>query len=639
MLFQPLKIKKMVLKNRLVMAPMVTNFATPEGEVTDRLIHYYKERARGGVGLIILEASCVTPNGKSGPHKLGIYDDIFISGLEELVNVIHESGSKIAAQLHHGGNIVSPFTSGEYPVSASTIPCERIGAIPRSLTEKEIKELVKAFGIAAERAKRTGFDTVQIHAGHGYLINQFLSKRTNKRSDEYGGSLRNRMRFLLEILESIRERVGSDYPIMARINGKDFLEGGFGIEDSKLVAQELENASLDVLHVSGGTWDSLEKMLPPMYGPKGLLVNLAEQIKKNINIPVACVGRITDPIMAEEILEEGKADLITLGRALIADPEFPQKTLEGRLKDIRYCIGCNNCVDRLFSKLDINCSINPSMGFEGQFNISQAFNPKKVLIIGGGPAGLEAARTAALRKHEVFLYEKNSSLGGQLNLASIPAGAADIKRLIEYLVYQCEKEGVTIKLGVNNSEKAIDELKPDIVIFAVGASPKTPEIPGSKMSHVHTAHDVLAGKVTVNGKVIIIGGGLVGMETADFLANQGKDVAIIEMLEDVGLDAGFLLKKLLLERLNSRGVKIFVNTRAEAITSSGVVGSRSLGCHPGSRNFAADIIVLATGSKSNKDFLQETDLNNLSYFVIGDCLEPRKIINAIHEGSRTGREV
>jgi NADPH-dependent 2,4-dienoyl-CoA reductase/sulfur reductase-like enzyme len=361
-------------------------------------------------------------------------------------------------------------------------------------------------------------------------------------------------------------------------------------------------------------------------------------MRKCVNIPVACVGRITDPIRAEEILEEGKADLITLGRALIADPEFPKKALQGRLKEIRYCIGCNNCVDRLFDRLDVNCAINARMGVEERLKMRPVSRPKRVLIIGGGPAGLEAARIAARRKHEVYLYEKSGSLGGQLTLASTPPGTSGIKRLIEYLVYQIEKEGVRTKLGVNISTKTIDKLKPEKIIIATGASPENVEIPGSKLGHVYTAHDVLAGKARLGKDVVIVGGGLVGMETADFLSDQGKTVTIIEMLEDVGLDAGFLVKKMLLERLNSSGVRIFVNTWVEAITRDSVIGSRSVGYHPGKRSFPADTVVLATGSKSNRDFLQKLDLKDVSHCLVGDCVEPRKIKDAIHEGFRAGFE-
>jgi 2,4-dienoyl-CoA reductase-like NADH-dependent reductase (Old Yellow Enzyme family)/thioredoxin reductase len=561
---------------------------------------------------------------------MGLHEDRLIPGLKGLVDLIHSAGVRISSQIHHGGRQVNVRnTGGQYPVSASSIPAGREAVIPRTLKIEEIEDLIEAFGQAARRSLAAGFDAILIHAAHGYLIHQFLSPLSNTREDRYGGTFARRLRFLQEVVRRCQEVVGKEYPLMVRISASEFIPGGITLKEGQKIAGYLEKWGVKAIHVSGGTHDTVEMEIQPMAIPRGCLVHLAEGIKKAVKIPVGTVGRIVDPKMAEEILQQGKADLITLGRALLADPEFPRKAQEGRDEDIRPCIGClQGCRDRLYQGLPITCLVNPQAGFEKEYRIKPSEKPKKVFIIGGGPGGMEAARVAALRGNKVTLVEKKGQLGGQFYLASIPPGKQEIKVYLDYLVRQLNQLGVKLWLNQELKPENGKEIDADVLILATGGSFLRPDIPGGDQENVLTAWEALIHPEKNGKKVVIIGGGSVGAETADFLLHQKKEVTLIEMLPEIATDKEKVNRKVLLHSLGEKGAKIRVLTQAKAIIPEGVEvefnGRKEL--------IAADTIVLATGVKENREL--EVALKDwpAEIFLIGDCVSPRKAIDAIHEG-------
>ena len=636
-LFEPISIGSMKLKNRIVLAPMATHYADENGAVTTRLKNYYAERARGGVGLIIIESGYIHPLGRGGLRRLGLHHDGLIKGLKELVGLVHAEGSKISSQLHHAGKQVNVMAlHGIYPVSSSSIPAAMEGVVPKTLKIQEIEELVEAFGQAARRSLEAGFDAILIHAAHGYLIHQFLSPCSNARKDLYGGTFFRRIRFLKEVVHHCREVVGRDYPLMVRISASEFIPGGITLKDAQKISRYLEAWGVDAIHVSGGTHETQEMELPPMDIPRGCLVPLAEGIKKVVRIPVATVGRIVDPQMAEDILREGKADLITLGRALLADPEFPKKTREGKIEDIRPCIGClQGCRDRLYEGHPITCLVNASAGFEMEYRLKTAEKHKKVVIIGGGPGGMEAARVAAYRGHEVTLYEKNDHLGGQFHLASLPPHKGEIKFFLEYLTRQIKKLGVKVHLNQKMTPDKLSQIQADVIILATGGIINKPEIPGIDQENVFTAWEVLANPERVGENVLVVGGGAVGAETGEFLVDLQKEVTLIDMVKEIALDAERTHRKLLLRRLGEKGVKVRVMTQAKAIRKEGVEvefnGQKEI--------LPADTVVLATGVKENKELEECLKGLKVEFYKIGDCQSPRKAIDAIHEGFRTAFQI
>jgi 2,4-dienoyl-CoA reductase-like NADH-dependent reductase (Old Yellow Enzyme family)/thioredoxin reductase len=633
-LLSPVQIGTMKLRNRIVMPPMVTNYATNDGAVTKRLKAYHETRAKDGVGLIIVEASYVHPSGKGFTNEVGIYKDELISGLKELTEAVHRHGAKIAIQLYHAGRQTTSKVTGMSIVAPSSIPCPVEQEMPKELSVDEIKELIEAFGQAARRAKEAGFDAVEIHGAHGYLLNQFLSPYSNKRTDEYGGIFENRMRFPLEVVKKVREEVGTDFPVIYRMSAEEYVKGGLTIEDTKIFAQKLVEAGIDALHISGGVYESAAMIIQPAAIPQGCFVENAAAIKKAINskVPVIVVGRIKDPVMAEQIIQEGKADLVSMGRALLADPELPKKISEGKTQEIRKCIGCNRgCIDRLFQDVDIACAINALTGHETEFDLqTPAKNKKKVLVIGGGPGGLEAARVAALRGHKVvILYEKQEELGGQLRIAAVPPHKEEINDLTNYLISQVEKSGIRIIKGKEADIKMIREIKPDVVIVATGSEPIIPEIPGVSQKNVVTAHDVLRGSVSVGKKIAVIGGGMVGCETAEFLADKGKQVILIEMLNDIALDVGSLVRALLLNRIAEKKITILTKSKVREISTNKVIIEKE---DKTEEITGIDTVVIAVGSRHKNELLKSIEGEGIPFYAVGDCVEPRKIMDAIHEG-------
>jgi len=634
-LFEPIKIGIMELKNRIVMPPMGTNFASEDGFVTRRLVNYHLERTKGGVGLIIVEGAYVELRGKGSIRQLAVDDDNKIPGLKELASTIRVNGAKAALQLFHGGRQSHSSIISSQPVSASEVFCRLTRETPRPLTVGEIQDVIESFSEGARRAKAAEFNAVEIHGAHGYLINQFLSPLTNKRTDEYGGGLKGRTRFLLEILERTRDKVGSDYPILCRINGDDYIEGGLTLEETRKIARMLEAAGVDALHVSGGIYDSPTPVTTgPMALPRGHMVHLAAEIKKVVNVPVIAVGRINDPELAEEILRQGKADLVSMGRALLADPELPRKAASGAFDDIRRCTACDECITRLFFNEDIACSVNAALGREEESRIGKAEVHKRILIVGGGPAGLEAARVSTLRGHEVVLYEKSCRLGGQLNLAVVPPHKEEMNNVLLYLENQIHKLGVKVALGEEVTPLLVEKVKPDVVFIATGSVPTIPEIPGAKGDHVVTATEVLAGNTSVGEKVVVAGGGMVGAETAEFLAENGKKVTILEMLRRIGMDMVPMAILMLYQRLKKLGVVMITNAKVEEITKDSVIYEKD----GVKQTVEADNVVLAMGSRPNVNLMNALDGKAAKIYPIGSAKEPGNILKAIHGGYRLARE-
>jgi len=643
-LFEPVKIGKLELKNRIVMPALNTKFGTEFGAVSDRLIDFYVERAKGGVGLIVIENTCIDwPVGKAGTSPIRADEWKFLHGLHDLAEAVHPYGVRIATQLQHTGRQGSSLTSaeGQQLVAPSAIPCLPTGGeMPRELTIAEIEVLIGKFVLGATITKEAGFDAVEIQGGHGYLINQFMSPYSNKRNDEYGGDFEGRMKFALRIVEGVRVVVGPDFPIIFRFSADEFIEGGLTLEDNKLIAQRLESAGVDALSVVASIYESppwFTRIYPTMGMPAGCNVPLAQEIKKVVNIPVIVVGKLGNPVLAEQVLRDGKADLIAMGRPLLADPELPRKAAEGRLDDIRPCLCCNEaCAGSSSHMWRISCVVNPAVGKEREYEVEPAKKPKRVLVVGGGPAGMEAARVAALRGHDVTLYEKERSLGGQLIPASVPQFKQPIKELVEYLKNQIGKLGVKIELGREATPALIKGLKPDVVILAMGASPLIPEIPGVNGGNVATASDILLGKKEAGDKVVVIGGGEVGSELAWFLAEQGKKVTIVEMLYGVAATMNMFSRFYLVDKLAEFGIEILTNTTAKEITDKGVV---AVDINGNKQVIEADTVVIAVGFTSNNELGEKLRGEIPEVYTIGDCVKLGKIWEAIHGGSRVARQL
>lgn len=634
-LFSPININSITFKNRIVMPPMCTNFATIGGAVTERMIAYYTARALGGVGLINVEFAYVRPDGKVFEHMLGIYDDKLIPGLQRLTEAVHKGGAKIFIQIAHGGRRAHSDITGTAPVAPSAIP-RLSGEVPHELSKEEIEELIQAFILAASRAKKAGFDGIMLHMAHGYLLQQFLSPFSNKRQDEYGGDLEGRARFPLEILRGIRKEVGGDYPISCRLCGDEFIKGGFDLNQSISVAKMLAANGANFLEISAGTHETGFMITAPPYYPMGFLSPLSAAIKKEVNIPVGIVGRIHKPEVAEQILEEGKADLIAVGRALIADAEWANKAKEGKPEAIRPCLSCNQgCADRMYWQRDISCTVNPLVGRETIFPMQIASKKKKVIIIGGGPAGLEAARVAASRGHNVYLYEREKKLGGQLNIASIPPGKGRLEELRAYMIREIEKLSIKV-IHKNLTAADIRKINPHWIIIAVGGKPKLMENDSFDDPRVVTAWDVLLRKKEVGDKVLIIGGGQVGLETAHFLLEQGKEITILEMLKQVGFDMSPRARKMVLEKLVQGGVEIITEAKALLFDNGEVIFERG-GLKEKIKG--TDSIILAVGTEAEDPKIPELKKLKLPVKFIGDAFSPRKLLNAIHEGFDIGMEI
>ncbi|MGV1718097.1 oxidoreductase [Vibrio furnissii] len=630
-IFKPLSINNLVLKNRFVVPPMVSNYANEDGTCSEQFMAYHEEKAKGGWGLIIIENYKINPDSGGFVKLPGLWHDGQIKSHKELTDRVHRHGAKIAAQIYHAGRETSAEITGVQPVAPSAIPDPVVNAMPRELAIEDIELLVEQFGDTALRAQIAGFDAVEIHGAHGYLINQFMSPFSNKRTDKYGGTILNRARFALEVIANIRAKVGKDFPLIYRMSVNEFVEGGLTTEDSKVIAILLEEAGINVIHASNGVYASSDRIIPPTAVSHAWSASISEAIKKVVSIPVIAVGRINDPFIAESVLRANQADLISMGRASLADPHLPNKAQAGEFDKIIRCIGClQGCIQRNAAQLPIKCLVNPFTGHESERQIHPTTHHKKVLIVGGGIAGMEAAITAAQRGHTVELYEKSDRLGGQWVLAAIPPTKEELGSFTAWQIQQLHTLGVTIHLNTELTLNSIQTSQADAVIVATGALPFIPNIPSSDRAHIVTANDILQGQAQAGHRVVVIGGGLVGSETAAHLANHGHDVSIVEMAAEIFVGTPSSTKKYLLEDLQRHQVTILTNTQMKEIRSHSVIIENQRGEQQELSDI--DSVVMAIGSRPAPMDIESLKDHVTHVVKIGDAHQVRNAMDAIEEG-------
>jgi len=662
-LFKPVRIGKLELPNRVVMTAMHLNY-TPGGKVSERLIAFYEERARFGLSLAIV-GGCTVDEYSGSPDMLSLKDDADMDGLKRLAEAVHRAGGHLFAQLYHAGAYAhSVFLGGKQALSPSGVFSRFTKETPREMTRSDIIWVIENFAKAAQRAKDAGFDGVEILGSAGYLISQFLSPLTNKRDDEYGGPLENRMRFGLEVLRAVRQQVGSDFPVSYRIAGNDFVPGSHTNEEAKAFAQALDREGVEAINVTGG-WHETRVPQLLMSIPYGAFTYLARGVKEVVNAPVIACNRINDPLVAEEVLRQGAGDLVGMARAFLADPQILEKAKEGRLQDIVHCIGCAQaCFDHVFMMRPVSCMLHPRSGREFEIREDKAPRPKKVWVIGGGPGGMMAASTAARRGHDVTLFEEKEQLGGQLLLAGAPSMRSDFRRAVKDLEMQLRNSGAKVRLGQRMDRGKIRRGRPEVVIVATGARPIVPDIKGVELGNVVSAWEVLEGKVPVGREVVIIGGGAVGCETAlhicesgtisaetlKFLAFQKAEswevlerlitrgwrrVTIVEMLERIGQDIGISTRWAMIQDLHRLGVRVITGAKAKEIQPDGVLIQRG----EKEEKVPCDTVILAVGSRPLDEISQKIVGFVPEIHVIGDAKTPRKALDAIWEGYEVGRTI
>jgi 2,4-dienoyl-CoA reductase-like NADH-dependent reductase (Old Yellow Enzyme family)/thioredoxin reductase len=634
-LFTPFRIGRLELRNRIVMPPMATNFAGEDGSVNGRHIAYYLKRVKGGAGYITFEHTGILRQGRAFPNMALLDSDQNIPSFKRLVDAVHGEGGKIVIQINHAGRQTSASITGSPIVAPSPVPCPVRNEMPRELSVPEIQRIVQAYGEAARRVKKAGADGVEIHMAHGYLLCQFLSPFSNIRKDEYGGDRHRRMRMAMEALRAVREEVGSDFPVICRLSADEYVEGGLKLEESQEIAKALERNGADALHVSACVAASGYLNHPPYYAEEGIFVHLAEGVKSVVAIPVITVGRIRTPELANRIVEEKKADLVSMGRALIADPELPGKALAGRTGDILSCISCNRCVLSI-RKGALQCAVNPETGREEVFQLEKTDRPKRVWVIGGGPAGMKAAEIASRRGHDVTLYEKKGQLGGRFLLAAIPPGKQVLSEFVDYLKARLEKLPVRLILGTPFDPSSSKEERPDVIILATGARPAYPAIDGMEKSQAISVDDALSGSVAVGSKVLIVGGGGIGAEAADHLSELGKEVTLVEMMGGIALDLVGHLQHFLNVRLKAKGVHVLTQTKAVRFE----MGALWVENPHGTRKLEGfDTIIVALGSVSNDEMAERLRGKASEFYVIGDALRPREVMEAVFEGEEIALKI
>ena len=635
-LFSPFSIKAIQLHNRIVMPALASFLIGKDGSISDATIEHYRRRAAGGPAMIIMEANAISPEGVVSAHQARIYDDRFIAGLSKIAAVIKSEGSVPAIQIHHGGRQTSIKVIKCKPLAPSPIPCPTIRGEVEPLTIDGIHGLVQKFSDAAERAEQAGFELIEIHGAHGYLINQFLSKVSNIREDEYGGDTVGRSRFAIEIVEEIRRRVGPQFPLSFKISAQEFMPDGLTVTESIEILKLLVNAGIDVVQVSAGNDITAEWICQPMFMKKACLAESAAQIKKALNIPVMAVGRINDPMVANEVLSKEQADLVCIGRGLLADPEMPNKTREGRLDEIRTCIACNTCMEAIFRRGRIECLVNPMLGREQEMAFIPTQNPRKIMVVGGGPGGLNLAWVAAKRGHEVHVFEKRSSLGGQLLSGSIPGHKKELNSLIKFQEKQIEKFGVHCYLNQEIRTSDIQAFDPDVVVLATGSMPAIPQVEGNNSKIVLTYADVLNGIPPTFKNAVIIGGGATGLELALYLAEYGCHVRIVEMLAKTAGDLESITKKMLLGKLKEQNVDIMTETKLVRVENNGAVVTRGDGTE---LLVEAEKVIFATGTRPCNQLYEKVKSLGYETYQIGDCRKARTAKAAIYESAVLGRSL
>lgn len=619
-LLSPGRIGTLDLKNRFVVPPMGTNFGTYDGEVTDDMVAYYRRRAKGGFGLIIIEVTAIDRKGKAIMNEVGLWDDSQIPGFKKLMDAIHEEGAKVVVQLHHAGRqSVPPYIFGENPEAPSRVACPVLNYPPDAMSNERVWEVIDQFGDAAVRAKKAGADGVEVHGAHGYLVAQFMSPHANKRTDEFGGDFFGRMKFPQEIFRNIRKKVGDEYPLLFRFGHDEKVNGGRTLEESVMVGRMAEASGVDALDISIMTYASTPYMSAPPAMPHGFNQFPTKVIKQGVSIPVISVGRY-EPAIAESALLNGCADFISFGRESIVDPDLPLKVEQEKYDEIFPCIGCTqSCLGYLNAGGSIRCLVNPLSGMENKVDMSLVENPKKVLVAGAGPAGLVAAFLAAKKGHNVILAESSGEIGGQFRLAAVPPCKQDIATAIRAYINHCKKEGVDIRLNTPVDEALIKSIDPDTVILATGGVPLRINLPGIDGENVIDAVDVLSGDKVPGNRVLVIGGGMTGVETADFMAEHNKAVTIVEMRGDIALDEASAPRFFLIPRLKEHGVDWYVNAAVREILPDGVSYEQNGEIHT---LLGYDTIVLALGVRANNPLEETVKSLGKPVYVIGDANQP-----------------
>ena len=640
-LFSPIKIGNTTVKNRIFMPPLSTNLGN-KGYVTDELVAHYRARAKGGVGLFVTEVVTVEPTYVYLPGDMSIHDDSFIPGWKKLVDAVHEYDAKILPQLFHPAYMAFPIPGTPQLIAPSNVGPYYAKEAPRPVTKEELKTIIRQFGEAAGRVKQAGGDGVEIHAAHAHgLLGGFLSPQYNKRTDEYGGDINGRLRLTLEVIEEVRRVCGEDFIIDVRISGDEYSDGGLNINDMIYVSKQLEKAGVDMLHVSGGTTIARGSSIPAPGTKLGTHSALSEEIKKYVHIPVTSVGRILEPWFAEEMIANGKADACMIGRANLCDPEFVNKAMEGRDEDIRPCIGCLRCLNGIMFGKRVSCTMNPSFELENEDNVPLAEEKKNILVIGGGPAGMEAAYIAKKRGHHVILCEKQGELGGLLRLAVVPVGKQDLARVIKFMRRRLEEVDVEIRLNTEvTAEMLQNEFAGYEVVASTGASPIVIQ-PFTGFKQWMTADDILAGRTFPGRKVVIIGGGSVGCETADYLAPivndrfpRNRDITVIEMADEIMLKEAGAVRSNLVLRMMKKGIHIITKATVDRVEESAIHYTQ------GGNSYViddADTLVFATGYKVDPAMEEMLKAAGATYHMVGDAGTVGNLKDAISTGYEIAR--
>lgn len=642
-LFSPIKIGETTVKNRIFMPPISTNLAD-KGYVTDTLVEHYAARAKGGVGLIVTEVTTIEPVYTYLPGDMSISDDSYIPGWKKLTEAVHKYGAKILPQLFHPAYMAFPIPGTPRLIAPSNVGPTYAKEAPRPVTIPELKIIIKQFGEAALRIKTAGGDGVEIHAAHAHgLLGGFLSPLYNKRTDEYGGDINGRLKLTLEVIEEVRKTCGKDFIIDVRISGDEYCDGGLNLNDGIYIAKQLEKAGADMIHVSGGTTIMRGSSIPAPGTKQGSHAKLSEEIKKHTSIPIATVGRITEPWIADELIANDKADICMIGRANLCDSEFANKAEKGMDNDIRPCIGCLRCLNGIMFGKRVACTINPSLEIENEDTLKLSNTKKKILVIGGGPAGMEAAYVAKKRGHHVVLCDQNEELGGLMRIASVPIAKQDLSKVTQYMVRKLEETGVEIRLNCTvNKELLQNEFADYEVIISNGASPIVIQ-PFTSFKHWATADDILGGKAFPGRKIVIIGGGSVGCETADYLAPlvydrlpRDRKVTVIEMAPEIMSTETGAGRSLLVQRMMKKGIELICSAKVEKVEEDKIYYSKDGEIHCIAD---ADTLIFAVGYRTDTTLADTLKELQMPYHTIGDANNVGTIKDAIHAGYAIAKEL
>lgn len=658
-LFEPIQIKGHRINNRISMPAMHLHYVE-DGYVSEQLLAFYRSRSQGGVGMIIVGGCSIDELG-GGPGFIGLSDDKYLPGLSKLTDTLHSGGAKAFAQLYHAGKYApSHHIDGRQAVSASAKRSKLTGEMPKALDKQGIQQIQQSFAQAASRAQKAGFDGVEIISSAGYLICQFLSQTTNSRSDEYGGSLENRMRFGLEVIDAVRQATDDSFVLGARLSGNDFVKGGNTNQEWQQIAQAFAQKGVDFFNVTGG-WHETKVPQITMGVPHGAFVYLAAGIKSTVDVPVITSNRINDPRLADEFIRQGLTDMVNMGRPLIADPDLPNKAKNGDLDLVQQCLACNQgCFDSIFSEKPVQCVVNPLVSREHELQLSPAQQSKKVVVIGGGVAGMKTALVADQRGHDVTLFEKRK-LGGQMDIVSASPDREEFATLEKNLVAQLHRSRVQLEMQKFNPQNLQQY---DTAILASGGKEIKPNIPGIDQANVHSAWSVLRQEPAIGQNIVIIGGGAVGCETALALAHMGtldapttrflvetdaeeletikkliihgpKNITILEMLDKIGKDIGITTRWTIIQDLKRHKVKMQTQAKVTEIASNSVKYNQN----GEDKEIKADTIIYAVGTRAENELTEPLAQNLSEYYVIGDAKQPRKAMDAIHEGFFTAAKV